>query len=165
MVFLMESILGCILFTIPLIIVSRNPLAAIHDYPPAIIQRVKEMGLIDDTQVPGSKKVILKKVAAMLIIAALCALMVWHFNGARTFWQGTGITYALWTVVNWYDAFVIDCLWVCHSKRFRIPGTGDLEKDYLDYGFHIKGSLKGQLLGLPVALMGGIITALLALML
>lgn len=104
MVFLIESIVGCILFTIPLIIVSRNPLAAIHDYPPAIIQRVKEMGLIDDTQVPRSKKVIMKKSLAALIIAFLCALAVWHFNGARSFLQGAGITYGLWTVVNWYDA-------------------------------------------------------------
>lgn len=161
MIFLIESIVGCILFTIPLIIVSRNPLAAIHDYPPAIIQRVKEMGLIDDTQVPRSKKVIMKKSLAALIIAFLCALAVWHFNGARSFLQGAGITYGLWTVVNWYDAIIIDCIWFCHSKRFRIPGTEDLEKDYLDYGFHLRGSLKGQLIGLPVALLVGCMTDLL----
>lgn len=162
MVFLIECLFGCVLFTIPLILASRNPLSAIHDYPPAIIQRAKELGLIDDAQAPRSRKVILKKVAAALIIAALCALAVWRFNGARTFLQGAGVTYALWTVVNWYDALIIDCLWFCHSKRWRIPGTEDLEKDYLDYAFHIKGGLKGQLIGLPVALIVGCMTALIS---
>lgn len=163
MVFLIECIVGCILFTIPPVIVSRNPLSAIHDYPPAIIARVKEMGLIDDTQVPGSPKVVIKKTCAALIIAALCTVMVWQCNGARTFWQGAGITYALWSVVNWYDALVIDCLWFCRSRRFRIPGTEDMDKDYLDYGFHIRASLKGQLIGLPVALVVGGMTLLAAL--
>lgn len=104
MTFLIECISDCVLFTIPLIIFSRDPLAAIHDYPPAIIQRIKKLGLIDDTQVPGSKRFIVKKATAALLIAALCTLAVWHFNGARTFLQGAGVTYALWTVVNWYDA-------------------------------------------------------------
>ena len=160
MVFLIECILGCIIFTVPLIILSKNPLASIYNYPPAIIKRVKEMGIIDDTQALDPKHVILKKGLAALIIAFLCMLIVWYVNGARTFWQGTLITYALWSVVNWYDAFVIDCLWFCHSKRFIIPGTEDLEKDYLDYGFHIRGSLKGQLIGIPVACLVGCMTIL-----
>ena len=63
--------------------------------------------------------------------------------------------------MNWYDAFVIDCLWACHDRRVRIPGTEDM-KEYQDYWFHIKGSLKGQLLGLPVALLVGGLNALLA---
>lgn len=160
MVFAIECILGCILFTLPIVIISKNSLVGIHDYPPAVIQRVKEMGLIDDTQIPGSKKVIIKKAAAALLIGAICTLVVWHFNGARTFFQGAGITYALWSVINWYDALIIDCIWFCHSKHFRIPGTEDLEKDYLDYGFYLKGGLKGQLLGLPVAVLVGGFVAL-----
>lgn len=46
--------------------------------PTAIIQQVKELGMIDDMQVPGSKRVIVKKATAALLIAALCALAVWH---------------------------------------------------------------------------------------
>lgn len=45
------------------------------------------MGLIDDTQVPGYKKVISKKTVAALLIGAICALVVWHFNGGRTFFK------------------------------------------------------------------------------
>lgn len=161
MVILFESIVACIVFTIPLIILSRNPLAAIYDYPPAIIQRVKELGLIDDTQLPRSKKVIIKKSVAALIIAFLCALLVYHVNGARTFLQGFGYTYLIWTIVDWYDAFVIDCLWFCHEKKFIIPGTEGM-KEYKDYWFHIKGSCKGMLIGLPVALLVGLFVTLIA---
>ncbi|MBD5119315.1 MAG: hypothetical protein HDT37_09475 [Clostridiales bacterium] len=49
---------------------------------------------------------------------------------------------------------MIDCLWVCHGRRIRIPGTEGM-KEYQDYWFHIKGSLKGQIIGLPVALLAG----------
>lgn len=164
MVFLTESIVLCVLFTIPLIVMSKNPLTGIHNYPPAIIRRVRELGLIADTQLPGSGAVYGKKIAAALVIAILCTLVVWFVNSARSLWQGFGITYLLWTVVNWYDALVIDCIWFCHDRRFRIPGTENMEADYLDYWFHIKGSLKGQLIGLPVAVLVGILTALLGAM-
>lgn len=159
MTILWECLVGCVLFTIPLLLLSRNPLAGIHNYPPAIIQRVKEMGLIEDCQLPRSKAVYLKKGVFALVVAVLCALVVWLCNGARTFWQGAGITYLIWTVVNWYDALVIDILWFCHSKRFVIPGTEDMTADYHDYWFHIRGSLKGQVIGLPVALLVGGLTA------
>ena len=35
-------------------------------------------------------------------------------------------------------------------------------KEYQDYWFHIKGSLKGQIIGLPVALLVGGLTAVIA---
>lgn len=162
MAFLIESVVLCLLFTVPLAVMSKNPLAGIHNYPPAIIRRVRELGLVEDTQLPGSRAVYCKKIAAALVVAVLCTLVVWFANGARNFWQGFGIMYLLWTVVNCYDALVIDCIWFCHDKRFRIPGTEDMEADYLDYWFHIKASLKGQLTGLPVALLVGFFTALLA---
>lgn len=161
MIILIESIVLCILFTIPIVMISKNPLIGIHDYPPAIIQRVREMGLIDDTHLPRSKKTVMKKVVAALFIAFLCALIVYYVNGARSFLEGFGYTYLLWLIVDWYDAFVIDILWFCHDKRFVIPGTEGM-KEYKDYWFHIKGSLIGMTYGLPVALLVGVIVALLA---
>ena len=43
-----------------------------------------------------------------------------------------------------YDAFVLDCVWFCHSKRCVIPGTEDLVDAYHDYMFHIKESAVGM---------------------
>ena len=61
---------------------------------------------------------------------------------------------------NWFDALILDCLWFCHDKHFVIPGTEDMTKDYHDYWFHIKGALIGMLLGIPAALVAGIIAFL-----
>lgn len=60
-------------------------------------------------------------------------------------------------------ALVIDCLWVCHDRRVRIPGTENM-KEYKDYWFHIRGSFMGQALGMPVALLVGGLTALIGLL-
>lgn len=46
MIFLVECVILCVLFTIPLMIMSKNPLSGINNYPPAIIRRVRKLGLI-----------------------------------------------------------------------------------------------------------------------
>ena len=46
MIFLIECVILCILFTIPSLIMSKNPLSGINNYPPAIIGRVRELRLI-----------------------------------------------------------------------------------------------------------------------
>ena len=159
MIFFIECVILCVLFTIPLLIMSKNPLSGINNYPPAIIRRVRELGLIDDTQLPRSKKVIARKLVAAIVIAIICALTVYFVNGARTFGQGFATTYLIWTVVDWYDAIVIDWIWFCRDLRFVIPGTEDMVKDYHDYWFHAKASLKGMFIGLPVALIvGGLVS-------
>ena len=160
MVLFIECVILCVLFTIPLLIMSKNPLSGINNYPTAIIRRVQELGLIDDTQLPRSKKVIARKLIAAIVIAIICALTVYYVNGSRTFWQGFATTYLIWTVVDWYDAIVIDWIWFCHDPHFVVPGTEDMVKDYHDYWFHTKASLRGMIIGLPVALIVGGLVAL-----
>ena len=65
----------------------------------------------------------------------------------------------LWNIVNWWDAIVLDCLWFCHCKKVIIPGTEGM-KEYKDYLFHIKGSLKGMLYGIPASLLVGILVVI-----
>lgn len=162
MLILIECAVLCVLFALAVCLASlKNPLAGVHNWPPAIQRRAQELGLIQAEQMAGSKKVYAKKLAAALVISAVFAAVVYFVNGARSFAAGFGYSYLIWTVVNWYDAFVIDCLWVCHDRRVRIPGTEDM-KEYQDYWFHIKESLKGQVLGLPVALLAGGLTAFMA---
>lgn len=159
MLILIECAVLCVLFTVAVVLVSlKDPLAGVHNWPPAIQQRAKELGLIQVEQMAGSKKVYAKKLVAALIIAIAFAAAIYFFNGARSFATGFGYSYLIWTAVNWYDAFLIDCLWACHDWRVRIPGTEDM-KEYQDYWFHIKEGLKGQVLGLPVALLvGGLVS-------
>lgn len=66
----------------------ENPLAVVHDLPPAIGQRAQELGLIKENQRSGSRVVLVKKIAAALIIALLFAITVYCFNDARSFADG-----------------------------------------------------------------------------
>lgn len=55
-IILVESIICCFLFTIFTMAQMKNPIDSIHNYPPAIIARIKELGLITEDQEPKSKK-------------------------------------------------------------------------------------------------------------
>ena len=144
MVFLIESLVACALFTFFVFLMSRDPVKTIFNYPPAIIDRCRSLGLVDDSNRPGGAVFYVKKVTAMIVFGALLGLLVRYVNGCTTFWCGCLTAYALWVVVNWWDAIVMDCLWFCH-----------------DYWFHIRGALIGMLLGVPAALAAGLITIIL----
>jgi hypothetical protein len=49
MTFLIESIAACLAFTLFVFLMSRNPIKQIFNYPPAIIERCKSLGLVDDS--------------------------------------------------------------------------------------------------------------------
>ena len=88
-ILLMECVILCVLFTVIVVTISRkNPLAVVHDLPPAIGQRAQELGLIKENQRSGSRVVLVKKIAAALIIALLFAITVYSFNDARSFADG-----------------------------------------------------------------------------
>ncbi len=88
-ILLMECVILCVLFTVIVVTISRkNPLAVVHDLPPAIGQRAQELGLIKENQRSGSRVVLVKKIAAALIIALLFAITVYCFNDARSFADG-----------------------------------------------------------------------------
>lgn len=163
MIFLIESIALCFIFTLTVPLYGlRNPLAMIDSYPPAIVARAEELGLVTRERKRRAPKVIAAKLAFCLIAAILLAVTLRIFNGADTFLSGFVTSFLLWLVVDWYDALIIDCLWFCHSKRCIILGTEDMTEAYHDYGFHIRESAKGMLIGLPVCLLVGGLTALLA---
>ena len=156
MVILIESIIGCLLFTIIAGgMTYLKPLSMINSYPPAIQEKVLELGLITKEEKSKSKKNILKKIIALFLLVFIILYVVYKFNGANTFLKGFGYSYLLWAIINWWDALVIDCLWFCHSKRVIIKGTEGM-KEYKDYWFHIKGALIGCLYGIPACLLVGL---------
>ena len=60
------------------------------------------------------------------MIGIILGAIVYFVNGSRSFLNGFLISYGLWLIVDWYDAIVIDILWLCHSKVWILPGTEDL---------------------------------------
>ena len=159
--FMIESIIVCIGFSALIVLpMLKNPLVQIQSYPPAIGNRAIELGLVAKDRARKSKKTVIIKSIASLFFVVILTVVVYFVNGARTFLAGFGISYLLWMVVNWYDALVLDCLLFCHCKRFVLPGTEDMVKEYHDYWFHIKGSMIGMMIGLPVCLLTGACTIL-----
>ena len=161
MILLIECIIGVLLFTaIVLPIALINPLYVIGDYPPKIIEKCIELKIIPQRETRFTKKEIIKKIFAMILFVFIFASVVHRFNGARTFFQGFINAYIIWVVIAWYDALVLDLIFFCNLKRFRIPGTEDM-KEYKDYLFHIKGSIRGCLVGLPACALIGLLVTLL----
>ena len=62
--------------------------------------------------------------------------------------------------MNIYDMIVLDWGIFCHSQKLRIPGTEDMDKEYKDKLFHVRGAAIGCVLGLIVAVLSGCIVQL-----
>ncbi len=157
MSFLIESFIACAFFTLLVFLMSRDPVKTIFNYPPAIIERSEKLGLVNEGNRPRGVSFYAKKLTAMAVFGIFLGLLVRYVNGCTTFWCGALTTYALWVVVDWWDAIVLDCIWFCHDKHFVIPGTEDMVDAYHDYMFHIKGALIGMLLGIPAGLVAGLV--------
>ena len=161
LVIVIESLIGIVLFTAVIVSLTlKNPLTSVGDYPPAIQKKCIELGLIEDRKKRFTKADYIRKGAALIVFAVLFAAVLRKFNGADTFLKGFGISYLIWLIIDWYDALVLDCIWFCHSKKARIPGTEDMA-EYRDYLFHIRQSCIGMLLGLPACLLTGLFVMML----
>ena len=161
MIFVIEAFVLCLIFTI--IVASsvyRDPKEWISDYPPAIQARCRELGITTTESGKMPPKVIARKAIASVVCAIVLAQVLIYFNGAESFLEGALLSYGLWLVADWYDALVLDCLWFSHSRKVIIPGTEDMVDEYHNYGFHIKMSLIGMAIGLPVCVVCGILVQL-----
>lgn len=156
MIIIIETIILCVLFTIMVYIMSRNPIATIYNYPPKIQERVKTLEQYKD-KIPTTKNKIFAKTIASIFIIIIISLILRYINGYTTFIQGFGDGLLIWTIVNIYDALIIDICWFCKSKKFVFEGTEDMEKEYHNYWFHIKESLKGELIALIVCAIVGLV--------
>lgn len=159
-VILIETLVLIVLFTIAVAAGSKNPVDTVYDMPQPIIDRCLELGLIDESRKADSPQTRKKKLAATIVILLVLTLVLYFVNHAANFLQGFLISYVIWLIVDWYDCFVIDWIWVCHSKKLIIPGTEDLMDSYKDYRFHFIASLKGMVIGLPVCLLAGVLVQL-----
>lgn len=129
LIFVIESIALCVLFTAVILSKIKKPLSTIpYSYPPRIVDRVIELGLVEDKdrKTPSQVKAIKKKWPAIVLFGIIIGLFVWLVNGADTFGKGFLAGYGLWLVVDWYDALILDIGWFCHSKKVIIAGTEEI---------------------------------------
>ena len=156
MILAIESVILCVLFTVMVYIMSRNPIKTLYNYPPKIQERVKSLEEYKE-KIPTQKNKVAAKLSASVLIIFILSFVLRYINGYSSFAEGFGYGFLLWTIVNLYDVIVLDVLWFCHDPYFVFKGTEDMIKDYHDYLFHIKGFFIGELLALIVCAVVGVI--------
>ena len=149
MLLIWESIVLCLLFTLIVFILSRDPIKTVYNYPPKIQERVKQLDEYKDYIPTKKNKVFIKIIASIIFLVIICVVLR-YVNGYITFIDSFKNGLLLWTVVNLYDAVVLDIIWFCHDKHFVIKGTEDMVKEYHNYMFHIKGFIVGEILALVI---------------
>lgn len=156
MIIVSESIILCIVFTLMVYIMSREPIKTLYNYPPKIQERVKSLDEYKDV-IPTQKNKIVVKILASIIFLVIICVILRYINGYTTFKDSFKYGFLLWTIVNAYDAIVLDIIWFCHNKHFVFKGTEDMVKEYHDYWFHIKGFFIGETLALVICALAGVI--------
>ena len=156
MIIIIESIVLCLLFTIMVYIISREPIKTLYNYPPKIQDRVKSLAEYKN-KIPTNNNKIITKLAASIIFLIIICVVLKYINGYNNFIDSFKYGFILWTIVNLYDLIVLDIIWFCHDKYFIIKGTEDMTKEYHNYLFHIKGFLIGEILALIICSLAGLI--------
>ena len=152
-----QCVVSCILLTLVILPAQyKDPINMIMSYPPEIIKRVEELPQYKDTIKQREKSHISKKIGGLIFFVILFSIVA-YFSGCRSFWTAFVHIFTLFATVNIYDLIVLDWGIFCHSKKLRIPGTEDMEKEYKNYAFHVRGAAIGFALGLVVALFSGCI--------
>jgi len=160
MTLLIECIIAITIFTAIVIPVAlKNPVFIAGDYPPEIVKKCIELKIIPERKTRWTKRELIKKAIACIFIVTILTLVVYKINEATTFFEGFINAYIIWLAVCWYDALVLDCIFFCNFKRFRIPETEDM-KEYKNYWFHIIGSIRGSIIGILACLLIGILVTI-----
>ena len=156
MIIVVESIVLCALFTLMVFIISKEPIKTLYNYPPKIQERVKKLDEYKNKIPTQENKVVAKICASVLFLIIIC-LVLRYINGYTTFIESFSYGFLLWTIVNLYDAIVLDIIWFCHDKHFVFKGTEDIIDEYHNYWFHIKGFFIGEVLALVICGLAGVI--------
>ena len=156
MVILIEILVLCVVFTLMVCIMAKNPIATLFNYPPKIQERVKSLPEYKD-KIPTTKNMVFTKLLAATVMVIIISLILRYINGYTTFMEALVNSYLIWTVVNIYDVIVMDILWFCQDKRFVFKGTEDMVDEYHNYWFHIKGGIIGQVIGAVVCVVVGLV--------
>lgn len=149
--------IACIIFAaIVLPTQYKNPIKYIMSYPPEIRKRVESLPEYKDSIKRDERKHVLKKLIAVFLCVILLSAVA-YFSGAKTFQPAFFHVLILFLTVNIFDVVVLDFGVFCHSKKLRIAGTEDMDKEYRNYLFHIKGGIKGIILGIMVSFLSACI--------
>ena len=156
MTLLIESVVLCLAFALMVYVLSREPIKTLYNYPPKIQERVMALEEYRG-QIPTQENKVAAKCAASLLFVVVLSLIMRYINGYTTFLQAFCGGFVLWTIVNLFDAVVLDIIWFSHDPYFVFKGTEDMVEEYHNYWFHIKGFFIGEALALVVCALAGLV--------
>ncbi len=157
MILFVECVISCAVFTLIILpSLYKDPIKHIMSYPKEIRDRVENLPQYKDVIKVEEKRHLSVKLIAVLIFAIVLAVVA-YYSGAKNFKSAYIHVFILFFVVNIYDMIVLDIGLFCHSKRTRIPGTEDMDKEYKNPWHHIRGAVIGIIIGTVVALLSGAI--------
>lgn len=146
MLLLIECVIACIIFTAVVLPAQyKDPMKYIMSYPPAIRKKVESLPQYKNSIKRTEKGHIRKKRIAVFVFIVLLSAVA-YFSGAKNFQSAFLHVFILFFAVNLFDVIVLDIGVFCHSKKLRIAGTEEMDKEYKNYLFHVKGAIKGIVL-------------------
>ena len=156
MIILIECIIFCLLFTLMVYFMSKNPIKTLYNYPPKVQEKVKSLKEYKDL-IPTENNKIFVKLFVSIIIIVLVSLVFRYINGYTNFLDAFLNSLLIWTIINIFDVVILDICWFCRSPRFVFPKTEDIIHEYQNYLFHIKEGLIGEVIGAIVCIIIGLI--------
>ena len=121
-IIIVECLVISVLFSIMVVtMLNKDPVNMIVNYPPEIqAEYYRSQGL-------EAKK---EKLTAKNYIA-----------GARTFLDGFIAAACYFLAIFAVDTFIIDWIFFARVKRWRLPGTEHMDREYAQKWFHVKDCL------------------------
>lgn len=109
MIFAIECVVLCLVFTLMVSVMSRDPIKTLYNDPPNIQERIKSMDEYRD-RIPTQKNELAAKLCASLLFIVLLSLILRYVNGYTTFLKAFTAGYLLWTIVSLWDVSVLDII-------------------------------------------------------
>ena len=116
-----QLILYCLLYILLVKCAVRNSgLNCLYFYPKEYIEEAHRRGIADKDAVMKKGRRFMIPFCIIIFAAVVLIVAVWnHVSDFKTAYIQSAL---FLVVVNWFDALVIDRLWVGHSKIWVIPG-------------------------------------------
>jgi len=154
MILAIECAAACMLFSAIIVgSVLKDRESWLHEYAPAVQQRFLECNPDFTPRKVNSNTAafVAAKLGMCVLFTAVLTLMA-YFAGARNFITGAVYSYVIWSVVNIFDAVVLDILVFAKWKRIRLKGTENMDAEYAsNWRRSLLDGVYGILIGLPVA--------------
>ena len=152
-------LLGTLLVVFCAVGIRKGAVNMVFLYHADVQERCIQNGLITPGQIFKNRR--LFKSLGIPVYLVFILVSVYLVNGARGFWPGFWQGFAILSIVNLIDRFLIDEYWVEHTKAWVIPGTEDM-RPYIDRKDKLGKWLLGTV-GFAVlsAILSGIMTLLL----